>query len=138
MPGYGWVIPGYALLSLIMPEYARICINLSEWVFFTITHSNPLSKGTIDCFLEEQKFDFFYSSWKHLILFFVLARIFLQVRFRICCYIWRPRGPGAVNLDIPNKHIYGDFLNDLFIYFVVAVFPLFGAWKDFIRDSERL
>ena len=28
--------------------------------------------------------------------------------------------------------------NDLFIYFVVVVFPLFGASEDLVRDSQRL
>ena len=26
--------------------------------------------------------------------------MFLQVRFQVCCYLWEPRGLGAVNLDI--------------------------------------
>ena len=30
------------------------------------------------------------------------------------------------------------FFNDLFIYFVVVVFPLFGASEDLVRDSQRL
>ena len=46
-------------------------LNLSEWFLcYTFTHCNPLSKGTIDFFLEEEKFDFFYSSWKYLIFVF--------------------------------------------------------------------
>ena len=40
--------------------------------------------------------------------------------------------------DIPNKYIYMIFFNDLFIYFVVVVFPLFGASEDLVRDSQRL
>ena len=105
-----------------MLEYAKICLN---GFCFTFTHFNPLSKGSIDCFL-------YYSSWKYLILIFVLDRIFLQARFQICCYLWG-RGPWFLiypTNDIPNKCI--------FIYYVVAVFPLFGASKELIRDSWRL
>ena len=40
--------------------------------------------------------------------------------------------------DMPNKYIYDAFFNDLFIYFVVVVFPHFGASKDLISDSQRL
>ena len=36
-----------------------------------------------------------------------------------------------MNLDIPNKYIYD-------ASFAVVVFPLFGASKDLIRDSQRL
>ena len=44
-----------------------------------------------------------------------------------------------MNLDIPkNISFYPNAFNDLFIYFVVVVFPLFGASKDLIRDSQRL
>ena len=58
---------------------------------------------------------FFCSSWKYLILFIVLDCIFLHARCQICCYLWGPRGSGAVNLTqptnvIPNKYIYDAFL----------------------------
>ena len=35
-------------------------------------------------------------------------------------------------------NIYIIFFNDLFIYFVVVVFPLFGTSEDLVRDSKRL
>ena len=45
----------------------------------------------------------------------------------------RLRGPGALNLDIPNTHIF-------VVIVVVAdfVFQLFAASKDLIRDSQSL
>ena len=44
----------YICLCLSMSEYARIWMNIStsSWIVL-------LSKGTIGCFLEEKKFDFF-------------------------------------------------------------------------------
>ena len=71
MPDYDWIIP----------EYAWLCLNLSEWLCFTFTYCNLLSTGTIDRFLGKLKFDFFYSGWKHLIFF---------ERIKICC--WGQRG----------------------------------------------
>ena len=64
-----------------------------------------------------------------MILFFVLDWVFLQVRFQICCYRLGLRGRGAVNLNMPNQWytqiIYlWCLFNDLFNYFVVAVFLL--------------
>ena len=54
----------------------------------------------------------------------------------------------AVNLDVPNKHIYDASFNNFAIYFyfevvvvfvlVVAAFPLFGTSTDLIRDSKDL
>ena len=43
----------------------------------------------------------FYSSWKYLTLFIVWDRIFLQVRFEICYYLWGLRRSGDVNLIQP-------------------------------------
>ena len=62
-----------------------------------------------------------------MILLFVLDWVFLQVRFQICCYLLGLRGPGAVNLNMPNQSytqiIYlWCLFNDLFNYFVVVVF----------------
>ena len=64
-----WICLNNSWISLIMPECALICLN---GFCFTFIHCNPLSKGTVDCFPEKQKFDFCYISWKYLILFFVL------------------------------------------------------------------
>ena len=53
---YAWIWLSNSWICYIMPEYAGICMNMhkSVWMgFFTIMDSNPLSKGTIDCFLEE-------------------------------------------------------------------------------------
>ena len=51
---------------LIMPEYAGICVNIvksaSMAFCFTFLHCNTLSNGTIDCFIGEKKFVFFYRS----------------------------------------------------------------------------
>ena len=120
-------------ICLIMPEYAEIYLN---GFCFTFTHCNPLSIGTIDCFLGKQKFDFFYSTWKHLILF--LDWMFLQERFKICCYLWGPKGPGDLNLSEPVRYPINTSMMlfyDLSIYFAVAAFSLFGTSKVLIGDS---
>ena len=54
----------------------------------------------------------------------------------------------AVNLDVPNKHIYDASFNNFAIDFyfevvvvfvlVVVVFPIFGTSADLIRDSKDL
>ena len=42
------------------------------------------------------------------------------------------------NNDIPNKYTDDAFFNDLFTYFIVVVFPLFGTSKELIRELQRL
>ena len=47
---YAWISLKNSWICLIMPEHAGICVNMpkSVWMaFFTITHCNPLSRGTI-------------------------------------------------------------------------------------------
>ena len=36
-------------------------------------------------------------------MLFVFKKIFLQVTFQICCYLWGTRDPGAVSVD-PSGH----------------------------------
>ena len=63
-----WKCLNNSWICLILPEYASICLN---GFCFTFTYCDHLYKGgTIDCYLEEQIFDCFYSNWKYLILFF--------------------------------------------------------------------
>ena len=38
------------------------------------------------------------------VFYFVLDRMFLQVRFQICSYLWGPKGPGAVNFTQPVRY----------------------------------
>ena len=59
-----------------MPEYLWIYQNMHEWLFFTFPHCNPLSEGNINCFLEETKYIFFYSSPEHLISFLFWTKYF--------------------------------------------------------------
>ena len=40
--------------------------------------------------------------------------------------------------DVTNKHIFDAFLMIFFIYFVVAVFPLFGTSEELTSDSQKL
>ena len=117
--------------SLNMPEYAWIYLNVPESLLFYIFHCNPLSKGFVDSFPEEKKFDFFYSSWKYLISFLFYAKCFhkLDLKFAVS---FRGLGPVAVNLDIPNKYIYYAFLmiySSVFIDVIVVVFPFFWFFK---------
>ena len=81
------------LISLNIPEYAWICLNMPEWLLFYISpfphlFCNLLSTGTRDYlferlqetryyslkdheafFLKRQNLTFFYSSWKCFICF---------------------------------------------------------------------
>ena len=97
MPEYAWIIPGYVWVCLNIPK--------SVWITFVLhlPFVIPYLKGEPWLFSWRVKNWIFYSCCKYLIVFFVLDWIFLQVRFRICCYLWEPRESGAVNLDIPNQ-----------------------------------
>ena len=55
----------YAGICLNISEYVGMCLNISEYaticmnnICFTFPQCNPLSNGTIDCFLEEMASDF--------------------------------------------------------------------------------
>ena len=52
------------------PDYAWMCLNLSEWLLFT--HCNSLLEEIIDLFLEKWKFDFFSIVAGGIWLFVVL------------------------------------------------------------------
>ena len=97
MPEYAWIIPGYAWLCLNVPK--------SLWMAFVLhlPIAIPCLKEPLSVFLKSKNCFFFYSSWRYLILFFVLDWIFLQVKFQICYYFWGPRGLRVGNLDIPNQ-----------------------------------
>ena len=58
----------YAYIYLSMTEHVWIYLHQPKWLFF--------SKRTIDCFLEETKFEFFYSSSEYLIFFCFRLNIF--------------------------------------------------------------
>ena len=116
-----------------------ICLNVpkSVWIVFVLhlLIVIPYLKEPQMVFLKSKKNRFFYSSWKYFIFCFVFTR------FQICRYLWGLRG--VMNLDMTNQWYTQQifpwcFFNDLFIYFVVVVFPLFGASKGLIRDSQRL
>ena len=97
-----------------MSEYTGICVNFPKsarmaFVLYfpivipcllesVVTYFNVYTRQN---FLEDKKLDFFYSSCKYFISFFVLDLIFLQIRFQVWCYLWGPRRAGAVNLHIP-------------------------------------
>ena len=95
-----------------MPDYAKIYLNS---FCFTFTHCNPLSTRTIDCFLEKLKFDFFYSGWKYLILFFFCFRIniFESKTSNLLYGLKEPEGTVGCKSystsEIPNKYIYDAF-----------------------------
>ena len=55
------LIPGY------LPGYLSDLITMKE---------------TIDCFIEQEKIDFFYSCWKYLILFIVLNKYFHEWNYK--------------------------------------------------------
>ena len=69
--------------------YAGLCPNASKsvWMAFVLhLPIIPYLKEPQNVFLKSENLIIFYSSWKYLILLFVLDWIFLQVRFQICCY----------------------------------------------------
>ena len=118
MPEYAWIIPGYVWL----------CLNVSKFVWMAFVLHSPIliSKGTIDCFLEKKKVNFFYSNWKYLILFFIFRlSICTSKVLNLLLPLWA-KGAGSfesyTTSEIANKYIYDAFFNDLFIYFVVVVF----------------
>ena len=126
MPGYARIIPGYILLCLNVPK--------SVWIAFAShLHCNPLSKWTIDCFFWKVKIWIFSIVAESIRLCFLfLDWIFLQVRFQICCYFWKPKGPGAFNLNQPVRNpidISMMFFYEFFIYFVVVFFFTFWYFK---------
>ena len=115
MPEYVWIIPGYVWL----------CVNVPKFVWmacFTFTHCNRLSKGTIDCFLGKWKFDFFYSSWKYLTLFFVFRLNTFTSKasnFLLPLRVERASGfESYATSEITNKYIYFFLMIYLFCSFV--------------------
>ena len=115
MPDYLWICPNIS-------EYARVRLNLPEWLSFTFLLCNTLPtwtpgylfqrlSNTRSHSLEEHEIVFlkreivFFSTevgniW---FIFSILNKIFLQLRFQICCYLWRPKGTGTLNLYKPFK-----------------------------------
>ena len=87
---------------MAMPGYAKIYLN---GFCFSFTHFNPLSAGTIDCFLGKLKLDFFYSGWKYLILlFWFRLKTFASKTSNL---LWGLKGlkePGPVNLMQPVRY----------------------------------
>ena len=104
---HAWIIPGYALVCLIMPEYTKTCVNMpkSAWMAFVL-HFPIVIPWRLECVVtlfqrlhETRSYSLkehepvFLKSWKRLICIFVLDWLFLQVRFQICFYLWRPGKP---------------------------------------------
>ena len=76
------------------------------------------------------------SCWKYLILFLVfrlntftnkVSNLLLRLGAE-----WAGGFESYPTSEIPNKYIYDVFFNDLFTYFIVVVFPLFGNSKELI------
>ena len=117
-------------------------LNLSKWLLFyfpivipcllkcLVTYFNVYTKlgvlqafyeGLRGCFLEETKFDFFYSSWKYLICLF-------QTNYKISNFLLPLR---IVNLDTPIARsslkllffsLYKDFQLALLTFFRGTIF----------------
>ena len=119
--------------------FYKLCLNC---FCFTFTRCNPLSKGTIVCFLGKKKFNFFYSNWKYLILFFVLR---LNICISKVLNLLLPLGvKGArgfesyTTSEIPSKYIYDAFLMIYLSILMLLFFYLFVTSKELIGDSQRL
>ena len=105
-------------------------------------HCNPLSKGTIDCFLGKKRFNFFYSNWKYLILCFVFRLNICKSKVLNLLLPLGAEGAGGsescTTSEIPNKHIYDAFLMIYLSVVLLLFFSLFGTSKELIGDSQRL
>ena len=104
---------------------------------------NPLSKGTIDCFLGKNKIDFFYSDWMYFILFFVFRLNICTSKVLNLLLPLGAKGAGGfqsyTTSILRNKYIYDAFLIIyLSILLLLLLFSLFGTSKELIEDPQRL
>ena len=122
---------------LNMPEYAWLCLNRLKGFCFKFTYCNLVSKEIIDSFL------LIFSTLTGSIWFYFCFRlnIFTSMISNLLSPLW-VEGAGGREFWYTQPMIYPintvylwSFFNDLLIYFVVVVFPIFVASKDFIRDS---
>ena len=79
------------------------------------------------------------ANWKYLVSFFVFILNIFTNKVSNLLLLLGAEGAGGFESqptsEIPNKyHVFCD----LFIYFVVVVFSLFGTSKELFRDSQRL
>ena len=135
---YAWIYLNNFSICLVKPECAYICLN---GFCFTLTHCNPLSKGTIDCFLGKKKFNFFYSNGKYLILFFVFRLNICTTKvlnFLLPLWAKGTRGFESYASEIPNKYIYNAFLMIYLSILLLLFYSLFGTPKELIGYSQTL
>ena len=87
IPEHTWIISGHAWIRLNVSKYVWMCLNLPYWFLFyfpivipcllehVVSYFHVYTKLEAivwriwGFFLEEAKFDFFYSNWKYLICF---------------------------------------------------------------------
>ena len=117
--GY-WIISENVWICLIMPEYSRVHMNMGKcaWIVFDLNFSIVilcLFKRRVTYFngvhslksmrsfsWRDKKSIFCMAAGSIWFVFFYLDRTLSQVKFEICCYLWRLTEPGAVDLDIPR------------------------------------
>ena len=132
MPGYVGIIPGYAWL----------CLNVlkSVWMAFVfhVLIVIPCVKEPYVVFLES----------KNLIFSIVFDFVFcfrLNISTSKFSNLLLPFGAeeaggceSCPTIEIPSKYYLWCFFSDLFIYFVVVVFSLFGISKELITKAVIL
>ena len=118
-------MPHCLWICLNISEYARVCLNLPEWLFFTFPLFNTWSVWKLGYLFQRLNDTKSYSLEVHEVVFlkrqnlffsrvvgsiwFILCvfdKISLQVRFQIYCYLWRLKEPGTLNLDKPSKKFF--------------------------------
>ena len=132
-----WICLNSFWICLIMPECVKIYLNGLAFILYLLIVI-PYLKEPLTVFLKSKKFDFFYSSWKYLILLFVLDWIFLQVRPQICCYVWWAKRPGLWILIYPTNDIPNKYIHDAFLMIYLCILLLFFHFLVFHRTWSEI
>ena len=123
-----------------MHDYPCMCLNLYGWLLFYITHCNSLSKGTIDCFLEKQKFDFFLQQLE--VLDFVYCfrlNVFTSKILNLLLPLVAEEAGGyeySPTNVILNKYIYVDFLM-IYLSILFVLFDFLVLQRSFLKAVNR-
>ena len=117
-----------------MPKVVQMAFALHSPILI------PYLKESYTVVLESKNFDFFYSSWKYLILFFVFKlNIFTSKILNLLLPLWA-EGAGAFESyptsEIPNKYIYDTFLM-IYLSILLLLFCTFWHFKEVNQRFTR-
>ena len=100
----------------------------------------PYLKESYTVVLESKNFDFFYSSWKYLILFFVFKLNIFTSKILNLLLPLGAEGAGAFESyptsEIPNKYIYDTFLM-IYLSILLLLFCTFSHFKEVNQRFTR-